>query len=217
MLSLKLMHMDLAFEYILSILTKKKWTITEDVWRSLQSIKCASIKHWLAHFQQPLFPVQHGSLLKLAHNHPQFCTTSLPEPSPTNQSVFQLPLLKMSQESTMVFHCQHTKERLSFQWMSLSLSERTYLVSKTHLKSSITFLSCPHLEVKKTTSIVFSFYLWLLKNMLQSRPFTGTWNVLLLLPSCGGVPLPRHPGTLSCASFDGRGRSTACPRLYPQA
>lgn len=213
MLSLKHIHMDLVFEYILSILTKKKWTITEDVWRSLQSIKCASIKHWVAHFQQPLFPVWRGSLLKLAHNHPQFCTTSLPEPSPINQSVFQLPLLKMSQENTVVFHCQHTKERLSFQWMSLSVSERTHLVSKTHLKSSITFYHVPTWKSRRP----HPFYLWLLKNMLQSRPFTGTWNVLLLLPSCGGVPLPRHPGTLSCASLDGRGRSTACPRLYPQA
>ena len=171
----------------------------------------------MAHFQRPLFPVRRGHLCWNSHNHPQFCTASSPEPPPINQSVFQPRLLKMSQESTVVFYRQRTKERFSFQWMSPSVSERTCLVSEMHLKNSITFLSPPYLEVKKTTSMVFSFCLWLLKSMLQSRPFTGTQNGLLLLPSCAGVPLPRHSRTLSCESFDGRGRSTACPRLYPQA
>lgn len=90
------------------------------------------------------------SLFKLSHDHPQFCTRP-PEPSPNNQSVFQPHLLKKSLGSTVVFHCQRTKEGLSFQSMSPSVSERTGLVSERHLKNSITFLSPPHLEVKKTT------------------------------------------------------------------
>lgn len=132
----------------------------------------------MAHFQQPLFP--------LLYNKP-FRTIC-------HQTVC-FPVLPLK---TVVFHCHHTEEILPFQWMSLPLvSDRTCLVSFNAFEEQHHCNDLPTWKSRIQQPLYFSFYFWLLKDMLQSRRPTGTQDGLLLLPSCWGFPFlgcfPVHP------------------------
>lgn len=82
------------------------------------------------------------------------------------------------------------KESLPFQWMSLPLvSDRTCLVSFNAFEEQHHCYGLPTWKSRIQHPLYFSLHFWLLKGMLQSgRPFTGTQNGLLLLPSCWGFP-----------------------------
>lgn len=123
----------------------------------------------MAHFQQPPFP--------LLYNKPSWTIS--------HQIVwFSILTLK-----TVAFHCHHTKEIQPFQWMSLPLvSDRTYLVSFNAFEEQHHSYDLPTWKSRIQQPLYFSFYFWLLKDMLQCRPFTGTHKGLLLLPSCWGFP-----------------------------
>lgn len=132
----------------------------------------------MAHFQQPLF--------LLLYNKPSWTVS--------HQTVcFSILSLK-----TMVFHYHYTKEILPFQRMSLPLvSDRTCLVSFNAFEEQHHCYDLLTWKSRIQQPLYCFFYFWLLKDVLQSRPFTGAQNGLLLLPSCWGFPFlgcfPVHP------------------------
>lgn len=122
----------------------------------------------------------------------------------------------VSSLKTVVFHCHHTKEILPFQWMSPPLvSERTSCFLQCIWRTASLCYDLPTWKSRRQHPLYFSFYFWLLKDMPQSRPFTGTQKGLLLLPSCGGFPLlgcfPVHPLMEEEGALCGPG-STVRPR-----